>query len=207
MPIGLTSSTRQQCTGGRRIYSVRMPQNFQCIKHAHVSHQNCPSPFQDAIHRGLGCFSCPLGLKHSFLRWYTTARDSLQWNVIYSCVPTNMVLYPTEKWCNVVEKLLCFVFNLASTWLAKGPLEEYNRKYGSLPHDVIQHQKPTAVSAVSLKMWWTQTHNVCKTVWLSEALLVYGEMTWTLLADSLDELRKCQKSAFLLSRPPRSAGQ
>jgi hypothetical protein len=34
-------------------------------------------------------------------------------------------------------------------------------------------------------------HNVCKTVWLSEVLLVYGEMTWTLLADSLDELRKC----------------
>jgi hypothetical protein len=41
--------------------------------------------------------------------------------------------------------------------------------------------------------------------WLSEALLVYGEMTWTLLADSLDELRKCLKSAFLLSRPPRAA--
>jgi hypothetical protein len=39
-------------------------------------------------------------------------------------------------------------------------------------------------------------HNVCKTVWLSEALLVYGEMTWTLLTDSLDELRKCLKSAF-----------
>jgi hypothetical protein len=35
-------------------------------------------------------------------------------------------------------------------------------------------------------------------------------MTWTLLAatiDSLDELRKCLKSAFLLSRPPRAAGQ
>jgi hypothetical protein len=48
-------------------------------------------------------------------------------------------------------------------------------------------------------------HPVCKTVWLSEALLVYGDMTWTLLAatiDSLDELRKCIKSAFLLSPPP-----
>jgi hypothetical protein len=36
-------------------------------------------------------------------------------------------------------------------------------------------------------------------------LLVYGDMTWTLLAatiDSLDELRKCIKSAFLLSPPP-----
>jgi hypothetical protein len=41
-----------------------------------------------------------------------------------------------------------------------------------------------------------EIHNVCKTVWLSEALLVYGEMTWTLLADSLDELRKWLKSAF-----------
>jgi hypothetical protein len=50
-------------------------------------------------------------------------------------------------------------------------------------------------------------HNVCKTVWLSEALLVFGEMTWTLLADSLDKLRKCLKSAFLLSHPPRAAGQ
>jgi hypothetical protein len=39
----------------------------------------------------------------------------------------------------------CFVFNLPSTWLAKGTLEEYNRKYRSLPHDVIQHRKPTAV--------------------------------------------------------------
>jgi hypothetical protein len=43
-----------------------------------------------------------------------------------------------------------YVFNLASTCLAKGTHEEYNRKYGSLPHDVIQHRKPTAVSAVSL---------------------------------------------------------
>jgi hypothetical protein len=53
-------------------------------------------------------------------------------------------------------------------------------------------------------------HNGCKTVWLSEALLVYGDMTWTILAatiDSLDELRKCIKSAFLLSRTPRAAGQ
>jgi hypothetical protein len=32
-------------------------------------------------------------------------------------------------------------------------------------------------------------------------------MTWTLLADSFDELRKCLKSAFWLSRPPRAAGQ
>jgi hypothetical protein len=55
-----------------------------------------------------------------------------------------------------------------------------------------------------------KSHNVCKTVWLSEALLVYGDMTWTLLAatiDSLDELRKCLKSALLLSRTPRAAGQ
>jgi hypothetical protein len=29
--------------------------------------------------------------------------------------------------------------------LAKGTHEEYSRKSGSLPHDVIQHRKPTAV--------------------------------------------------------------
>jgi hypothetical protein len=38
-------------------------------------------------------------------------------------------------------------------------------------------------------------------VGLSEALLVYGDMTWTLLAatiDNLDELRKCLKTAFFV---------
>jgi hypothetical protein len=48
------------------------------------------------------------------------------------------------------------------------------------------------------------SHNVCKTVWLSKALLVYGEMTWTLLADGLDELRKCLKSAFCCHARPDS---
>jgi hypothetical protein len=59
-------------------------------------------------------------------------------------------------------------------------------------------------TTVTIEQW---AHNVCKTVWLSEALLVYGDMTWTLLdatIGSLDELRKCLKSAFLL---PRAAGQ
>jgi hypothetical protein len=40
------------------------------------------------------------------------------------------------------------------------------------------------VSVNKLQLERILTHNVCKTVWLSEALLVYGEMTWTLLADS-----------------------
>jgi hypothetical protein len=40
-----------------------------------------------------------------------------------------------------------------------------------------------------------------KTVWLSEALLGYGDMTWTLLAatiDSLDDLRKMSKISFFV---------
>jgi hypothetical protein len=49
--------------------------------------------------------------------------------------------------------------------------------------------------------WTNPNHNVCKTVWLSEALLVYGDMTWTLLGatiDSLDELRKWSKISFFV---------
>jgi hypothetical protein len=44
-------------------------------------------------------------------------------------------------------------------------------------------------------------HNVCKTVWLSEALLVYGDMIRTILAatiDSLDDLRKLSKISFFV---------
>jgi hypothetical protein len=44
-------------------------------------------------------------------------------------------------------------------------------------------------------------YNGCKTVWLSEALLVYGDMIRTILAatiDSLDELRKLSKISFFV---------
>jgi hypothetical protein len=48
---------------------------------------------------------------------------------------------------NVTMLVYCFVLIVtwASTWLAKGTLEEYSRKSGSLPHDVIKQRKPTAV--------------------------------------------------------------
>jgi hypothetical protein len=36
-------------------------------------------------------------------------------------------------------------------------------------------------------------HNVCKTVWLSEALLVYGYMTWTLLAATIWQFGRIEK--------------
>jgi hypothetical protein len=50
-------------------------------------------------------------------------------------------------------------------------------------------------------------HNGCKTVWLSEALLVYGDMTWLLRLTVWTNWENCLKSAFLLSRTPRAAGQ
>jgi hypothetical protein len=45
------------------------------------------------------------------------------------------------------------------------------------------------------------THNVCKTVWLSEALLVYSYMTWTLLAATIwtfGRIEKMSKISFFV---------
>jgi hypothetical protein len=52
-----------------------------------------------------------------------------------------------------------------------------------------------------------QKHNGCKTVWLSEALLVYVDMIRTILAatiDSLDELRKLFKISFFVATHAQS---
>jgi hypothetical protein len=41
------------------------------------------------------------------------------------------------------------------------------------------------------------SHNVCKTVWLSEALLVYGYMTWTLLAATIWLFGRIEKMSII----------
>jgi hypothetical protein len=52
---------------------------------------------------------------------------------------------------------------------------------------------------------WNLERDQPSILWSDFVATSYGDMTWTILAatiDSLDELRKCLKSAFLLSRTP-----